>query len=231
MTSMLGRPRAVDTEVGAGGDAVPTARRHRRPGWRDPRVLVGLIIIAASVVLGAKVVGAADDTVGVWAARHDLAAGTTVGSDDVERVRIRFTGDDQADRYLAADRSLPRGVVLTRAVSDGELLPRAALDQSRGAVVEVPLSVDVDGLPATVRQGSRVDVWVSPQTATTADQLADATRVLDDVVVVEVPKAVDSLTPTGTRQVIVGVTRAQADDLGQALGSIAAGRVVITRRG
>ena len=66
---------------------------------------------------------------------------------------------------------------------------------------------------------------------TTADRLADADLVLDDVVVVKAPTPEDSLAPTGTRQVIVGVTRDQAAELGPALGRTSAGRVVITRRG
>ena len=81
------------------------------------------------------------------------------------------------------------------------------------------MSVELDEVPATVREGSVVDVWVTPQTATTADRLADADLVLDDVVVVKAPTPEDSLAPTGTRQVIVGVTRDRPAELGPALGA------------
>ena len=210
---------------------VPPAIRHSRPGWRDPRILVGLVIVAASVLVGVKVLAAADDTVGVWAVRDALPAGTRVDAADVQRVQIRFDSSEDADHYLSADAPLPQDAVLERAVGSGELLPREALAGADQALVEVPVSVELDEVPATVREGSVIDVWVTPQTATTADRLADAELVLDDVVVVKSPAPEDTLAPTGTRQVIVGVTREQAAELGPALGRTSAGRVVITRQG
>ena len=65
---------------------VPPAIRYHRPGWRDPRILVGLVIVAASVLVGVKVLAAADDSVGVWAVRKDLPAGTRVDPAEVQRV-------------------------------------------------------------------------------------------------------------------------------------------------
>lgn len=210
---------------------VPAATRHTRPGWRDPRILVGLVIVAASILVGVKVLASADDSVGVWAVRKDLPAGTRVDPAEVHRVQIRFTSTDDADRYLSADAPLPADSVLQRAVGAGELLPRRAIAGAETALVEVPVSVEVDEVPATVREGSVIDIWVTPQTATTADKLADADLVLDDVVVVRAAKPEDSLAPTGTRQIIVGVTRDQAADLGPALGRTSSGRVVITKQG
>ncbi|MEP6815458.1 MAG: hypothetical protein ABI873_07915 [Marmoricola sp.] len=209
----------------------PPARRHHRPGWRDPRILVGIVIVAVSVLLGVKVLASADDTVGVWALRKDLPAGTRVSAGEVERVQIRFDSRDAADRYLSADDPLPADSVLQRAVGRGELLPRNALAGVDRALVEVPVSVEVDEVPSTVREGSVVDVWVTPQTATTAERLADATLVLDDVVVVKAPRAGDTLAPAGTRQIIVGVTADRAQRLGPALGRTSSGRVVITKQG
>jgi hypothetical protein len=149
----------------------------------------------------------------------------------VQRVEIRFDSREDADRYLSADAPLPDDAVLERAVGSGELLPRQALAGADRALVEVPVSVELDEVPATVREGSVIDVWVTPQSATTADRLADADLVLDDVVVVKAPTPEDTLAPTGTRQVIVGVTREQAAQLGPALGRTSAGLVVITRQG
>lgn len=211
--------------------SAPPARRHHRPGWRDPRILVGTVIVALSVLTGVKVLAAADDTVGVWALRKDLPAGTQVGAAEVQRVQIRFASRDSADRYLSADDPLPRRSVLQRAVGQGELLPRNALAGPDQGLVEVPVSVEVQEVPATVKEGSVVDVWVTPRTATTADKLADADLVLDDVVVVKASKAADTLAPTGTRQIIVGLTADQAKQLGPALGSTSSGRVVVTRQG
>ena len=47
--------------------------RGHRPAWRDPRLWIGVVLVAASVVAGARLLAAADDTVQVWAAVDALA--------------------------------------------------------------------------------------------------------------------------------------------------------------
>ena len=86
-------------------------------------------------------------------------------------------------------------------------------------------------LPATVRQGSVVDVWVTPKVPSVAGAKARAVPVLSDVVVVAVPRTSAGLAPQTTRQVIVGVPADRAGELGRALGGMADGRVVIARKG
>ncbi len=183
------------------------------------------------MLVGARVLAASDDTVGVWAATGDLSAGTRIGSDEVELRRVRFPDADTADRYLAAD-AVPDGTVLNHPVAAGELLPRSALSVGPASdLVEVPLSVLSDDLPATVREGSVVDVWVSPKVSAVGEGKVRATRVLADVLVVAVPRSAEALAPQATRQVIVGVPASRESDLGAALGDISDGRVVIARKG
>ena len=212
--------------------ATPRAQRSRRPGWRNPRLLLGLLLVAGSVVAGARLMAAADDTVGVWALAKDLPAGATLERGDVERQAIRFPDDATADSYLAAEDALPEGTTLNRDVTAGELLPRAAIaDEAGPELIEVPISVSVDDLPATVRQGSVVDIWVSPKVAAVGGAKPTAAPVLTDVVVVAVPRSSNTLAPESTRQVIVGVPADSSDLVGKALGAISDGRVVVARRG
>lgn len=213
--------------------AVPVARatRSRRPGWRNPRLLLGVLLVAGSVVLGARLLAAADDTVGVWAVRRDLPVGAALGAGDLERRQIRFPDEQTADRYLAATDALPDSATLSRPVAAGELLPRSAFAEHQAAdLVEVPISILSDDLPATVRQGSVVDVWVAPKVSAVAADRVRAVRVLRDVVVVAVPHTSDGFAPQSTRQVIVGVPAAHAAGLGTALGGVSDGRVVIARK-
>jgi hypothetical protein len=224
----------VDGEVWAmtSSSSTPAATRSRPPGWRNPRLLLGLVLVAASVVLGARLLASADDSVPVWAVARDLPAGATVSAGDLQRRQVRFPDSATADAYLSADEVLPAGSTLGREVSAGDLLPRSALSRDDGpALVEVPIGVASDDLPATVRQGSHVDVWVTPKVSAVQGQRPAATKVLDDVVVVAVPRAADQLAPQSTRQVIVGVPESGAASLGPALGSISDGHVVVARHG
>src|SRR6476661_3005537 len=107
-------------------ETVPArAQRSRRPGWRNPRLLLGLLLVATSVVVGARLMAAADDTVGVWVLARDLPEGATVADGDLERRQVRFPDAPTADRYLAAADDLPADATLNRPVAARELLPRA----------------------------------------------------------------------------------------------------------
>ena len=85
----------------------PAATRHRRPGWRDPRIALGVVILAASIVGGARLFAAADNTVPVWAAAGDLGADVPLQLGDVVRVRVHFAEQTLAERYLGAGQPLP----------------------------------------------------------------------------------------------------------------------------
>jgi hypothetical protein len=225
------RPRGVTAP------ASPTAVRARHSRWRDPRLVVGVAVVAACTLLGARLVGNADDTVGVWSAGSALSAGQPVVAADLVRREVRFAGQDAADAYLSADSPLPSGARLARAVGPGELVPRGALGGAGSVpLTEVPLSVATEAVPSTVRVGSVVDVWVTPDSAS-ADaagdrgaQAARAALVFDDVAVVSVPRTGSSLGPTATRQVIVGIDEEQQARLPVSLAALAGGTVLLTAR-
>src|SRR4051795_9445910 len=77
----------------------PAPRRVRPPRWLDLRLVLGVLLVLASVLLGARVVGAADATVPVWAVTGDLAAGTELTAGDLMAVDVRL--DDTAVPYLS----------------------------------------------------------------------------------------------------------------------------------
>lgn len=216
--------------AGSAVGSAPPATRGQSPGWRDPRLVAGVTIVAVCVLLGARVLAGADDTVAVWSLRHDVPAGTPVDASDLSVTRVHFAGNG-AQRYLPASSSADSVGTATHDLVRGELLARSAVTRAaREDLVEVPLSVAPDDLPASVREGALVDVWVTPKVADPGTERVRARLALDDVVVVAVPAAGDSLAPHTTQQVIVGVDEATAADLADALGELADGRVVLTRR-
>jgi hypothetical protein len=205
--------------------------------WRDPRLVVGLVVVATCAVLGARLLAGADDTVGVWAARDSLLQGQPVTGAELVRRQVRFEDQADADRYVSADEPVPGGVVAAREVGSGELLPRGALGRpGLVASTEVPLSVDSAALPAGVRPGSTVDVWVTPD-ATPVTTAATAGRrpvrslhVFHDVTVVSVAASRTSLGPSATEQVIVGVPPSASSGLPGSIAALASGDVLLTVR-
>ncbi|MBF0687248.1 MAG: hypothetical protein IR158_05690 [Cellulomonas sp.] len=153
----------------------PTAARLRRPGWRDPRLLVGLALIAASVALGSWAVTTAQRTVAVYVARDVLVPGVALTPADLVLADVRLA--DRADGYLRADEPLPEAAVLLRTVGAGELVPAAAVGTAADLDVRaVPVALSGPA-PSGLVAGSRVDLWFTPERRTDAlavDAAADA---------------------------------------------------------
>lgn len=134
----------------------PRASRLPRPRWLDPRLLIGLVLVLASVALGAQVIAQADNRVQVWSVTRDLGAGVRLTDADVTPVAVRL--DELGARYAGADEDIS-GFVLTRPLGEGELLPVGALRPAEEVEQRrVVLEVDRVGV-AGLGRGSVVDVY------------------------------------------------------------------------
>lgn len=229
-----GAPAAIsrssgETPQGSYPPPSPPARRPTRRSWRDPRLLFGIAVVAVCVLAGSRLLATADDTVAVWSTQRDLVAGTVLSHGDLERSEIRFVSAATAQRYVSASDAVP-GMVLTRDLAAGELLPRSALGGGVDAmdVAELPISVAAEAVPADLRAGQVVDVWVTPGDGS---QPRRAVRVLSAVRVVDAPPNAGALGPSSTRQVVVGVPADDEDVLAQSLASLAQGTTVLVRQG
>jgi hypothetical protein len=176
------------------------------------------------VLVGARVVGAADATVPVWAVAGDLAAGTELTADDLVAVEVRL--DTAADAYLSTS-TRPEGRTLARAVRSGELLPRSALEEPE-ELVQVALPVQAGFVPPGLARGQLVDVYA------VADPAAGAVAAADGSVTAVVERApVQGLSgrdsgvlssPTTSVQVVVSVP---AGDAAEVLASIGGRPLVV----
>jgi hypothetical protein len=138
----------------------PRAARLQRPGWRDARFVVGLLLVLTSVALGSFVVAHADDRTPVYAARGPLVPGQRLEEDSLVRVDVQL--GSELPRYLSAARGLAPEQYVLREVGAGELIPAAAVGGKDQVGVQ-PLTLSIDsGSAAALRVGSRVDVYVNP---------------------------------------------------------------------
>ncbi len=198
----------------------PAAARLRAPSWRDPRLLVGLLLVLGAVVLGARVVAAADDTSPYYAAARPLVPGDRVGPDDVRVVDVRLP--DSADGYVGARDPLAPGTVATRTVGEGELLPLAALG-TQGDVALQPVGIPVEAAAPGLGTGAVVDVWVALPDPERAGSFLEPERTVQGATVAGVTDSGSALGGTGGRTVEVLL---EQDALAEVLGALANDAVV-----
>ena len=198
----------------------PAAVRLVRPGWRDPRLLVGVLLVCVSVLLGARVLARGDDTTPVWSAARPVAQGAALTPDDVRVVRVRFASDADAGRYLSADQALGDGLVATRDLGEGELVPAAAVSADATSLRQLPLTLPAGSVPPATRVGSHVDVWAVPKAGAAGSGPGGAAGrlLLEDVPVLAVGRGGVG-GPEALRQVVVGVAGpADVAEVVEALG-------------
>lgn len=150
----------------------PPADRLPRRRWRDWRLMAGVLLVLGSVVLGARVVGAADDTVLVWAAAAELVEGTRLEQSDLVAVPVRI--EASTNPYVSGP--VPDGYVVVRAVGVGELVPTTAVAPAAQAALSsrlVAVKVAPESVPGPVAAGDHVDVWVVPDALSSPDDSAE----------------------------------------------------------
>lgn len=201
--------------AGAASLPAPTARRLPKARWLDARLLVGVLLVLVSVVVGARVVAAADRTTGVWAAAHDLAAGTPLRAADLVRVDVVLPRRGAA--YLPAASDLT-GRVVNRPVGAGELLPAAAVVAAPSDLRRLPVEVDRAGVTG-LSSGSDVDLYVVPARVAGQPQ-APSRQVLAGVPVLDVSADSGGL---GSRRTAVVVLSLRPADAQRVLDAQAAG--------
>jgi hypothetical protein len=221
--------------TGGRAAAVPPAARATTPGWRDPRLWVGLLIVAVSVVAGSRLLAAADDTVAVWAVASDAGPGAALTEDDLVVHRVRFAEPDDLAGYYLADETLPADLRLVRPVGAGELLPRGAVgsaDESADTV-ELPVAVEAEQVPPAVHAGSVVDVYLVGDLARgTAAGPDPGTPVLSEATVVDAPSADGGFGgSTGRRQLVLAVPQADATAYFAAVAALESPLLTVVRRG
>ena len=138
-------------------DAASSPRRKRF--WFDPRFAIGVALIAVSIAGVMGIVAAADSSVLVLSARSALSPGERVDASDLVPTSIRLDG--ATDLYLALGDVPDDGLIVTKPVAAGELLPVSAVGLTAGERLSSVVVTVGGGLPASVESGSSVDLWAA----------------------------------------------------------------------
>ena len=139
--------------VRAGASSTPTHSHF----WFDPRFAIGLVLVVVSLVGVWLLVSGAERSIGVYAARAPLAVGDQVDASDFALTPVRF--EDADNLYLTPDAFPVEGLLITRSIAAGELIPTAAVGTRAGGSV-TSVVIEIDGkLAASIGPGAVVDIW------------------------------------------------------------------------
>ena len=200
----------------------PSASRLPRARWLDTRLLLGVLLVLLAVVLGAKVLADADERVEVWSVTRDLGSDTMLTPSDVTVAAVRL--DETARSYVAASEDVD-GVVLTRPVGRGELLPLSAVaDDAAPDLRRVVIEVDRYGVTG-LDKGRVVDVYVVPDEAVGGADQAPPELVLGSVTVAEGGRGEGGFGASGDRAAVTLLV--ESGDVPSMIDAVAHGSVYL----
>jgi hypothetical protein len=188
---------------------------------------LGAVLVLGSVLIGARVMASADNTVAVWQVAHDIPAGADVGAADLRVTHVHFDESSASQQYLVANAPLGIGYHAVRDLKSGELLSVTSLSSGPTATTrQLPLGVGSTHQPADLRAGDHVDVWVVSSGSGVGRSSTNASSlVLHDVVVLSV--SADPTGISGEHQVLVGIS--SQVDVGAVLRAMTGSQIVLVR--
>lgn len=198
-----------------------THPRTRRAFWGDIRFLIGLALVILSVVGVWLIVSSARQTTPILQADRTIAQGEALVSDDFRVVEVSL--GTIIDDYLAPQ-DLQPGMIASRTLLDGELLPVTATADAQSSRTTSILIESSVGIPESVTVGTPVELWFAPRAADTDE--FDAPRILvADVVVASIPEA-DAMLAQRSAMLEIVIDRSDVADVLAAITGGAALSVV-----
>lgn len=188
----------------------------RRASAFDPRLLLGVGLVLASIAGVVGIVTAADRTVDVYVAARALSPGDRI-TDDAVAVRSVHLGPVE-EHYLLAGSLPDDGMIATRPVAAGELLPAASTDDASAEDGAVVVATITGALPGAVEAGAVVDLWAAPSTG--AREFGPPAMLVGGATVLQVIEEEGMVAGAAARDVELLVPR---DELAAVLAALGAG--------
>jgi len=138
-----------------------TERAERGALRLDPRLLIGIVLVAGSTAGVWALVSGLDDSAEVYAVRETVTPGTRLDAGDLSLESARLGAS--AGHYLTPSELPEQGLVVTRTIGAGELVPDSAVDAvDRAGLATVVVSSRAP-LPSELAVGATVDVWAASE--------------------------------------------------------------------
>lgn len=195
------------------------ARRTSISRWRNPRLVLGAVLVVVSALAGGRLVATARDSTDYWLVRADVSVGQPVRASDLAPAAARVEGS-ASGALVRADGGVPAGV-WARDVGAGTLVTSDAVTRAVESGRQLAAAVPAGSAPPDLGAGDRVDVWAGPGDGGVT--MVNTRRVLVGVEVVSVSRP----DGTGTRTVVLDTGRAGPEP--DVVAAVAGGRLTVVR--
>ncbi|MCH8559815.1 hypothetical protein [Nesterenkonia sp. DZ6] len=194
--------------------SVPAGQRLRRPSWRDPRLLAGVLIVALSVSGVIALMTTQNHTTEVYAADRLLTVGDRLATEDLRVVQVQI--DELPEAYLTVSGGLPDGAEFIAMVDEGELIPRRALAEEDPQGRQAMTIAVEHTLARGVEPGRLVDVWAADAGAPGAQQ---EVRVEQIAAAAQVSVITESSSTFGAQERVIVELLVEPEELPALLGA------------
>jgi len=196
-----------------------TIRRTARvPGsrgvWRDPRFVIGIVLIAASVLGCVLLVSQARGGIAVYQTTRAVAAGEPLDATNTHVVSAR----PESDAYLP-EGALHEADVAARSLGAGELVPAGAVTSAADVDHRRLLVTVSTGLPDSAGPGDGLELWFVPSARAgvgAAEEDTSPRLVSDSVTLIRIGEAATAIGSAGGMRLEV---RVPVEDLADVLAA------------
>lgn len=147
------------------------------------RLLLGVVLIAASFVSAFIISSSTSRMVTVWSAASDMPVGSVIDVQDIEQTKVNLPRN--IAMYLDGRASIV-GSYVVREIGAAELIPAYAISKTPiSNLRKVPISIPAGRLPYQMKTGDLIDVYAIPKQLSTAlgEQRSKPSLVLSQVAI------------------------------------------------
>ncbi|MFC0581325.1 SAF domain-containing protein [Micrococcoides hystricis] len=162
--------------------ATMSAQRMRKPSWKDPRFLGGVLLVLLSIVGVMALVAQMDKTTGVYAAKRDLAYGESVSAEDFKVIQVNLGEADE--HYWHSEEELPQPLLATRPIKTDELVSKGFLADAAPAGEQSLVLMLPPEHTSGLRSGDEIEVWVAARSG--PQEYEEPVKVVDRAVLADI---------------------------------------------
>lgn len=132
--------------------SLTVAPRLRRAGWKEPRLLLGLVLVAASVVGIVFLINSMDRRTGVYVATSNITLGEPLTENNVEIIQVQL--GDSLQHYLSAQPGAIDEVRANTYIGAGQFIAQDFITRnnlSSRRPINIDLPVDLSPAISTLR--------------------------------------------------------------------------------